>query len=249
VSPGYLYRPDLSARQFLSLEGHPCYRTGDRGRIDAGGVLWYRGRIDGDLQVKLAGGRRFDLGELETKLQEHPAILACAVAQWHGHLVAYLVPRSAYHRPTVAELRAQLLRWVPAYAVPQFYLWQQALPRTSGGKIARGALPEPEWTSFAHDGACAEPRTNLLTPLAPTPERLNALATFAQLGLDSLSVLDLLLRAQDAFGADAERDEGQLLQVTIEAFARLIDERRTGQQATPAAASQQEGGGELWTQS
>ena len=253
VSPGYLHRPDLSVRQFLSLEGHSCYRTGDRGHIDAGGVLWYRGRIDGDLQVKLAGGRRFDLGELETKLQEHPALLACAVAQWHGHLVAYLVPRSAYSRPTVEGLRALLLRWVPAYAVPQFYLWQQSLPRTSGGKIARQALPEPDWTAFAHDGACAEARTpteqalaeivaTLLTPLAPAPERMNVLVTFAQFGLDSLSVLDLLFRAQERFGLDAEIDEGQLLRVTIEAYARLIDERRTGEQATPAPDSQQDGG-------
>jgi acyl-CoA synthetase (AMP-forming)/AMP-acid ligase II len=124
VSPGYLHRPHLSARQFLSLQGCPCYRTGDRGRIDAAGVLWYRGRIEGDLQVKLAGGRRFDLGELEARLQEHPAILACAVAQWQGHLVAYLVHRSPHPRPTVAELHAQLSRWVPAYAVPQLYLWQ-----------------------------------------------------------------------------------------------------------------------------
>jgi acyl carrier protein len=221
------------------------------------GVCWYRGRIDGDLQVKLAGGWRFDLGELETKLQEHPAILACAVAQWQGHLVAYLVPRSTYHRPTVEELRALLLRWVPAYAVPQFYLWQRSLPRTSGGKIARQSLPEPDWTAFAHDGACAEPRTpteqalaqivaTVLTPLAPAPERMNALATFAQFGLDSLSVLDLLFRAQDTFGADAEVDEGQLVQLTIEAYARLIDERRTGEQAAPAPDGQQEGGGERW---
>jgi amino acid adenylation domain-containing protein len=255
VCPGYLNRPDLTAGQFMSLEGHTCYRTGDRGFIDSEGVLWYRGRIDEDLQVKLAGGRRFDLGELEAKLQEHPAILACAVAEWQGHLVAYLVLRSEHNRPSVAELRALLLRWVPEYAVPQFYLWQPSLPRTSNGKIARYALPVPDWTSFAHDGAFAEPRTPteqalaeivavLLSPLIPSPERMNALSTFAQFGLDSLSVTDLILRAQAAFGLDVDVDDGRVLHVTIEGFARLIDEWR---RAAPAGAGQD--GGEEWAQS
>jgi amino acid adenylation domain-containing protein len=256
VSQGYLNRPDLTASQFISLGGHTCYRTGDRGLIDAEGVLWYRGRIAGDLQVKVAGGRRFDLGELETKLQEHPAILATAVAEWQGHLVAYLVLRSQHNRPTVAELRALLSRWVPAYAIPQFYMWQRSLPRTSSGKIARQALSEPDWTAFAHDGAYAEPRTTteqalaeivatLLTPLIPTPERLNVLSTFAQFGLDSLSVTDLLLHAQTACGANLEVDEGQLLHMPLEAFARLIDERQQpgGQ---PATGSANQSGGSSW---
>ncbi len=258
VSPGYLNRPDLTAGQFISLEGHICYRTGDRGLIDSEGVLWYRGRIDLDLQVKVAGGRRFDLGELEAKLEQHPAILGCAVAEWQGHLVAYLVLRSEHNRPTVAELRALLLRWVPEYAVPQFYIWQRSLPRTSGGKIARTALPVPDWTSFAHDGAYAEPRTPteqalaeivaaLLAPLIPSPESMNALSTFAQFGLDSLSVTDLLLRAQAAFGLDVDIDDGRLLHVTIEAFARLIDEWRTAAQVAPASAGQD--GGEGWARS
>jgi len=258
VSPGYLNRPDLTVSQFIALAGHTCYRTGDRGVLDSEGVLWYRGREVSDLQVKVAGGRRFDLGELETKLLEHPAILACAVAAWQEHLVAYLVLRSERSRPTVVELRAHLLRWVPAYVVPQFYLWQQSLPLTSSGKIARQALPVPDWTSFAHDGAFAEPRTPteqalteivaaLLTPLFPTPERMNVLSTFAQCGLDSLSVTDLLLRAQATFGLEAQVDEGQLLQVTIEAFARLIDERRTVNQSAPGPAGQS--GGEPWARS
>jgi acyl carrier protein len=218
-------------------------------------VLWYRGRIDEDLQVKLAGGRRFDLGELEAKLLEHPAILACAVAEWQGHLVAYLVLRSEHKRPTVAEVRALLLRWVPEYAVPQFYLWQGSLPRTSNGKIARYALPVPDWTSFAYDGAYAGPRTPterklaeivaaLLSPLIPSPESMNTLSTFAEFGLDSLLVTDLILRAQAAFGLDVDVDDGRLLHVTIEAFARLIDEWRTAVQVAEAPAG--EDGGEEW---
>ena len=166
--------------------------------------------------------------------------------------MAYLVLRSEHERPTVTELRALLLRWVPEYAVPQFYVWQRSLPRTSGGKIARLALPVPDWTSFAYDGAFAEPRTPtaqalaeivaaLLTPLIPSPESMNALSTFAQFGLDSLSVTDLLLRAQAAFGLDVDVDDGRLLHLTIEAFARLIDEWRTAAQVAPASAGQDGG--------
>jgi hypothetical protein len=132
------------------------------------------------------------------------------------------------------------------------------LPLTSSGKIARQALPVPEWNSFASDGACAESHTPteqalteivaaLLTPLIPTPERMNVLSTFAQCGLDSLSVTDLLLRAQATFGRDVQVDEGQLLQVTIEACARLIDERRTVEPSAPPSAGQ--GDGEPWMRS
>ena len=251
-------RPELSARHFFTLQGCPCYRTGDRGRIDADGVLWYQGRSDGDLQVKLAGGRRFDLGELEAWLVKHPAILACAVTQRNGHVVAYLVQRSTHPRPTVSELRAHLVRWVPEYAVPNFYLWQPSLPTTSGGKIDRSALPEAQWSAFAHDGASAEPRTpteqvlaqlllEVLTPAvpgvpgAPAPERINTLATFAESGLDSLSVLDLLFRALDRFGHTAEVEEGELSQLTIEAYAQLIDERCGKQRGTSVSITQNGG--------
>ena len=71
---------------------------------------------------------------------------------------------------------------------------------------------------------------------------MNTLATFAQVGLDSLSVLDLLFRAQDHFGPDAEVEEGQLLQLTIETYAQLIDERASGTNAISASIGQDGGG-------
>jgi hypothetical protein len=95
--------------------------------------------------------------------------------------------------------------------------------------------------------ALAEIVAALLTPLIPSPESMNALSTFAQFGLDSLSVTDLLLRAQAAFGLDVDINDGQLLHVTIEAFAQLIDEWRKAGQAVPASADQD--GGEQWVRS
>jgi amino acid adenylation domain-containing protein len=246
VSRGYLNRPELTAARFLRLLGESWYLTGDCGVLDEDGVLRYGERIAGDLEVKVAGGRRFDLGELETKLLAHPAILECGAAQWQGRLVAYLVCRPEHDHPSVKDLRIFLQFWLPDYAIPQYYLWQPRLPRTSSGKIARQAFAEPDWDALAYDGAFAVPRTPtelalahivaaLLAPLVPTPERINTLSTFSQLGLDSLSVTDLLLRAQTTFGSDVDEEEGYLLQISLEHFARLIDLRRTGEEQQAAA--------------
>ena len=151
------------------------------------------------------------------------------------------------------------MRWVPDYAVPHFYLWQPSLPTTSGGKVDRSALPEPAWSAFAQDGVSAGPRTpteqalaqllvGVLTPAVPgapatgAPERINTLATFSESGLDSLSVLDLLFRALDRFGADAEVEEGELSRLTIQEYAQVIDERRRKAAYSRALTVRREGG-------
>src|SRR5438093_1474001 len=54
VSPGYLGRPDLTEKAFLTLDGMRAYRTGDWGRY-RDGMLFFEGRMDN--QIKLHGYR------------------------------------------------------------------------------------------------------------------------------------------------------------------------------------------------
>lgn len=237
VSPGYINRPELTSSQFITLNGVVCYRTGDLGLIKDG-ELWYRGRREGDLEVKLSGGRRFNLGEVETRLLELPAILSCAVGVWESRIVAYLVARQNAPHPSRAEIQEYLKRWLPAYAVPNYYQWVSTLPMNSNGKIARGSLPTPDWRAFLREGEFVVPKTptecllaervaQIVFPAEPARGEMNAAKTFSELGLDSLSATDFLLSVQPYFKRAGEIDEARLLRLTLIELARQCDEQQT----------------------
>src|SRR5262249_41804711 len=82
---GYLNRPELTRGGFVpdpfrAEPGQMMYRTGDVCRWLADGRIDCLGRADG--QVKVRGGHRVEVGEVEAVLQEHPAVRqACVLAQ------------------------------------------------------------------------------------------------------------------------------------------------------------------------
>ncbi|NPD30135.1 amino acid adenylation domain-containing protein, partial [Corallococcus exiguus] len=96
---GYLLRPELTAEKFLpevyGPEGSRMYRTGDRVRYRADGVLEYLGRVDFQVKVR---GFRIELGEVESALRQQEAVKdAVVVAKGEGaekRLVAYVAPKA-----------------------------------------------------------------------------------------------------------------------------------------------------------
>ncbi|HEY0095888.1 MAG TPA: non-ribosomal peptide synthetase, partial [Archangium sp.] len=168
LARGYLHRPELTAERFLpdpfGPAGTRMYRTGDRVRYRADGVLEYLGRADFQVKVR---GFRIELGEIEAALRQHPAVRdTVLLAREDGPsgkwLVAYVVP-SASTAPTSPrppgegrgegaespglkpeELRTWLKQKLPEYMVPSAFVVLEALPLTSNGKVDRKALPAPE---------------------------------------------------------------------------------------------------------
>ena len=70
VSPGYIRRPDLTARAFFELAGQRAYHTGDSGHYQDD-LLFFDGRMD--FQIKLHG-YRIEIGDVEANLHALPDV-------------------------------------------------------------------------------------------------------------------------------------------------------------------------------
>ncbi|GCE13517.1 amino acid adenylation domain-containing protein [Tengunoibacter tsumagoiensis] len=147
LARGYHRRPDLTAERFRP---HPCspepgarlYLTGDLARELPDGSFEFLGRLD--YQVKLRG-QRIELGEIEFALEQHPDLRACLVQVQtfnvnDQRLVAYLIATTE-QRPAPKELRAFLSLKLPEYMIPSLFIYLEAWPLLSNGKIDRRALP------------------------------------------------------------------------------------------------------------
>lgn len=157
VSLCYLDNKDLTDRHFIPnpfakaedmVQGWTrMYRTGDIGHLDADGALIFRGRKEGDTQVKIRG-IRVDLADIETNIvATAKGILQEAVVTLREEgeaqfLVAHVVFTSQF---TVSDQETFLERLLsqlplPQYMVPVVAIPVQGLPLTSHSKVDRKAV-------------------------------------------------------------------------------------------------------------
>jgi amino acid adenylation domain-containing protein/non-ribosomal peptide synthase protein (TIGR01720 family) len=211
VGRGYLNRAELTAERFVQdpFAGGPAarmYRTGDVARWRADGAIEYLGRAD--FQVKLRGFR-IELGEIEADLLGHPQVReAVVVARDEGggdrRLLGYLVCHDG-PKPTAGELRGYLKEKLPDYMVPAAFVYLEALPLTSSGKIDRRALPAPEEGERAGTGAAfvaptsavEEELCRIWASVLRLP-RVGIHDNFFEVGGDSILSIQIVSRAQKA---------------------------------------------------
>ncbi|WP_326954095.1 Pls/PosA family non-ribosomal peptide synthetase [Amycolatopsis sp. NBC_01286] len=116
-----------------------AYRSGDLVRAEPGGLV-FAGRADG--QVKI-GGRRIELGEVETALLTLPGVAAAAATVHHGTVLAGYLRLSCPDRTfDTGDARTRLARLLPHGLVPVLAVLPE-LPLTPAGKVDRRALPWP----------------------------------------------------------------------------------------------------------
>jgi len=242
LARGYLHRPDLTAERFVPHPfgrepGARLYRSGDLASFRSDGTIDYLGRIDDQVKVR---GFRIEPGEIQARLQEHPAVHECVVTTRDagnpaGRLIAYAV--CDVDQPTPAELRAHLQATLPTYMVPGTFVFLAALPRSPNGKVDRRHLPVPESERPHLDATFVAPRGEL--------ERVIAAIWRKVLGLEQVGVEDNFfdlgghsLRLVQVFGEVRGLSEKHLSMVemfrhpTIRSLATYLTAEATG----PAAA-------------
>jgi acyl-coenzyme A synthetase/AMP-(fatty) acid ligase len=122
------------------------YYTGDRAYRDEDGYFWFVGRTD---DVIKSSGYRIGPFEVESALQEHPAVAESAVIgipdELRGQLVKAFVVLAEGYEPSeklTKELQEHVKKLTAPYKYPRIIEYRNDLPKTLSGKIRRSLLRE-----------------------------------------------------------------------------------------------------------
>ncbi|MFM9488754.1 non-ribosomal peptide synthetase [Pseudomonas monachiensis] len=207
LARGYLGRPALTAERFvvdpLGEPGARLYRTGDRARWTADGVIEYLGRLD--QQVKLRGFR-VEPEEIQARLLAQDGVAQAVVlvrdtvagAQLIGYYTA--ANYAGEEAGQTARLKSALAAELPEYMVPAQLMRLEQMPLGPSGKLDRRALPEPQWQVREH----VEPVTELEQHVAGIWREVLGLAQvglrddFFALGGHSLLATQIISRTRQA---------------------------------------------------
>ncbi|WAH38077.1 acyl-CoA synthetase [Alicyclobacillus dauci] len=142
---GYLDDTERTKRAYRG----DWYITGDKGRADEDGYIWFEGRSD---DIIISAGYTIGPFEVEDALVKHPKVAECAVvASPHperGHIVkAYVIlrnPDDANDEGLVQELQEHVKEMTAPYKYPRSIVFVDSLPKTTSGKIRRIGLRQLE---------------------------------------------------------------------------------------------------------
>ena len=140
---GYWNRPADTRAKFAG----DWLLTGDMGRMDDDGYIWFIGRAD---DVITSGGYRIGPGEIEDCLMKHPAVALAAVVgvpdPIRTEIVKAVVVLRDGHAGTddlARDIQIFVRDRLAAHEYPRIVQFTAELPMTTTGKIIRRALREP----------------------------------------------------------------------------------------------------------
>ena len=142
VAAGYHNRPEETAAAFAP-DG--WFRTGDLGRIDADGYLWITGRKK---DLIISAGENISPGEIESVLQQHPAVFETAVLgvpdKMRGEVPKAFVTLVESADVDARELSAFCRDRLPRHKVPVAFEFRDELPHSHTGKVHKRTLRQAE---------------------------------------------------------------------------------------------------------
>ena len=207
------------------------YRTGDVARWAPDGTVEFLGRIDHQVKIR---GYRVEIEEIETVLEEHPAVRTAVVearadGRGESRLVCYVVWKEDSESIQADDLRTWARERLPDYMVPVAWIELDELPRTPQGKVDRKALPDPVWGE-SPTRVYEEPRDEVEQRMAGVwqrilrIERIGAVDDFFELGGHSLLATQVVSHVRLEFGVEVYLRE-LFQQPTVRGLSEVVRQR------------------------
>jgi acetyl-CoA synthetase len=140
----YWKNPQATGEKYVN--GWGC--TGDQGRMDEDGYLWYQGRSD---DVIKSSGYRIGPAEIENCLVKHPAVANAAVIgkpdATRGAVVKAFIVLQPGQKPSKAleeDIQQHVRGRLAPYEYPKEIEFIDSLPMTTTGKVQRKELRKRE---------------------------------------------------------------------------------------------------------
>ena len=187
---GYLNLPEETERAFEN----GLYHTGDLARKEADGNYVILGRSNDMIKIN---GNRIEPAEIEAAVKQALGIDWAAARGFEENGKSFLC---AYYTadvtPDPGKLREELLRRLPYYMIPAYYIRIDSIPLKANGKLDRNALPKPETVLPAEDYAAPSTETEkrLCEGMQQVLklERVGIHDDFYEMGGDSLASMELV---------------------------------------------------------
>jgi long-subunit acyl-CoA synthetase (AMP-forming) len=161
LATGYLNKPDQTSEDFIFEEdkGIIKFRSKDLGYKQSDGCIIHMGRSDSMVKIR---GYRVDLGEIENNLIQHKTVKEASVLLKENpfgtkHIVAYVVAKDD-SSIDFEYLKMGILRMLPEYMVPSYFVQLESLPRNEIGKLDKKAIPDPDWNRFDEGKVIIQPK-------------------------------------------------------------------------------------------
>lgn len=187
---GYINLPEETEKAFVN----GVYHTGDLAMRDVNGNYVLLGR-SGDM-IKI-NGNRIGPAEIEAAVKQVLGIDWAAARGFEDGNKSYLC---AYYTAGVQvdpnHMREEMMKRLPYYMIPSFYIKIDQVPMKANGKLDRKALPVPKTEDFCSDYAA--PTNDVEEKLCHAMEKvlkLNQVGIhddFYEMGGDSLASIELI---------------------------------------------------------
>jgi amino acid adenylation domain-containing protein len=248
VSLGYLGRPELTERQFVTyphLSQTVLYKSGDLVKRLSNHRLEYLGRKDDQVKIQ---GYRVELAEIQQTLLKMPEIKECAVLlNTQKKVVAYVVLKENHDKDTSREeIEEDLAKKLPKFMLPEQLVIVSHIPLTSNGKLDSKKLLEFPIDSASTKKEQLEIKNSFDQQLKEIWSRILKQTNihlnddFFALGGSSLLVLELIKQIKKSFFKEL-RPSDVFAHRSLAQLSALIKSKNVVKESNPVVAVQPTG--------